>query len=207
MTAAARLIALGFFSLAALALSAQEPKTAPALAFEDFYPLAVGSQWTYAVENEKKEFVVRIAPKTEKVGDVECFVVEAVVDNEILGTEHVALDPKKGFVRYKFGKELITPPITFLKAGVQKGESWDASFKVADKAATAKFTAEPADIKVPAGTYPSVKVSGEVVEGSNNVKTQIWFTPRVGVVKQIIDYGDSKIVLELKTYTPGKKKE
>ena len=204
MTAAARLIAFGFFSFAALALSAQDPP-APKLSFEDFYPLAVGSQWTYAVENEKKEFVVRIAPKTEKIGEVECFVVEAVVDNEILGTEHVALDPSKGFVRYKFGKEMIVPPITFLKAGVQKGESWDAKFKVGEKEAVAKFTAEPATIKVPAGEYSGVKVSGEVVEGTNNVKTQIWFVPKIGVVKQIIDYGDSKIVLDLKSYTLGKK--
>jgi len=53
---------------------------------DTYYPLAKGSKWTYTTDYADDTVLVHEVTGTEKVGDVECFIVEHKTVGPTLGT-------------------------------------------------------------------------------------------------------------------------
>src|SRR5437867_10863774 len=91
-----------------------------------YYPLKVGNQWTYRTGDKKvllkviKHEKIEVT-KGEKIDKVVCAVLEASVDDKVVGSEHVAAG-KDGLYRFQALKDKIVPPVCFLKPN--KGENW-----------------------------------------------------------------------------------
>jgi hypothetical protein len=187
------------FVLAGGALAADvEP---PRKGSSDYYPLAVGSAWTYDANGE--EIQVKVV-KREKVGGVLCARLETIVKGEVVSTEHVAVQ-KDGLYRYTTNGQAITPPLRFLKLPCKKGDTWKADCKVSDQAVAVEFALDEGEVKVPAGKYKAViarttkaKVSG--VE----MKMAAWYARGVGVVRTTVTVGGQEVTAELKKFTPAK---
>lgn len=204
-----RIQALILVSLAALVpagAQAQKKWTA-----NDFLPLAIGNKWHYrsdkfrvVVECERQE-VVKIkrvnAKKETTTIDVPVFrllsVHEAKMLPEMVG---VAAD---GIYRFSaLGKD-IEPPLQLFKWPVTAGEVWTVDSISQKVPMKGTFKAEEAnDVKVPAGTFGTVKVwSKDFQVGADRLEMETWFAPSVGIVKQRIKSAASgEVVLELEKF-------
>src|SRR5947209_5497665 len=77
-----------------------------------YYPLKVGTKWTYQASG--KTFVAQVV-KVEPIDKTPCAVVEITVDGKTLATsEHLAATAD-GIYRYASGGEKYTPPLCILK--------------------------------------------------------------------------------------------
>jgi hypothetical protein len=191
-------------ALIALVLSA-----APVLAADadkDYFPMKIGSKWTFKIEGQEDRFVWTAA-KTAKVGDQDCVVFEAKLKDQVVGSEYVAI-LKDGIYRFKLSDGVITPPVCFFKSTIKKGETWNQDFKVNDIVTNAKYTMDIEDVKVPAGEYKDailIKTDGVVTKPESagkkdstvSVKSSIWYVKNVGIVKQSFEIDDSKYSLVL----------
>ena len=81
---------LSRLALAAATLAILSPASLPAgavpAADDTYYPLAKGSKWTYTTDYADDTVLVHEVTGTEKVGEVECFVVEHKTVGPTLGT-------------------------------------------------------------------------------------------------------------------------
>src|SRR5258708_29636978 len=85
---------------------------------KDFYPLKIGTKWTYKLTGQEGKFVVT-ALAEEKVGEAACVKFEAKLKDQLVGTEHIAL-LKDGFHRFKYSDMTIEPPICFCNPVAKK---------------------------------------------------------------------------------------
>lgn len=171
---------------------------------KEYYPMKIGTTWTYKVNGKTDKFVVT-AVKSEKVGEQDCVKFEAKLNDQLVGSEHVAI-LKDGLYRFKFNDDAIEPAICFFKASGKKGDSWQQDFKVGGAKATGKYMLDEGDVEVPAGKYPgSLIIKADAIEGEMTTKTTIWFAKNVGMVKQEISMGEVKITLELEKMDEPKK--
>jgi hypothetical protein len=164
------------------------------------FPLELGAKWTYSVAGQKSELVVTAARK-EKVGDVECTVLESAIDGKVVATEHVAV--VGAFVkRFRLADVEIAPPLAFVKTDLRRGDNWDADFSVllnAKKVDTKiAFVANTDRVKVPAGEYDAIVLAGATQQGT----TKVWYARGIGPVRIVFDFGNgAKGSMELKSAT------
>ncbi len=97
------------------------------------------------------------------------------------------------------------PPILVLKLPPKDGESWKVDSKADGKTFRGAFKIDEQEIKVSAGTYKAVRVTSQDLE-VNGLKPVIttYFASGAGMVKQIIQEGDSKVEIELEKFEAGK---
>src|SRR5262245_43330008 len=85
-----------------------------AWAQEEYYPLKEGNSWTFQGEVNGKELNLTTKVKgKEKVGEVECFIIETS-GGDNTEVEYVAVGAK-GLTRHKYGAHLMDPPVEFLR--------------------------------------------------------------------------------------------
>jgi hypothetical protein len=179
---------LSLFVIAVPAFAADEDK--------DYYPLKIGTKWTYKIAGQEDKFVVT-AVKEEKVGEQNCVKIEAKLKDQLVASEHVAIR-NDGVYRFKFGDQVIEPEICFLKASSKKGDSWKHDFKIGETKATGKYEVDVEDVEVPAGKFKdAIVIRAEATEKDEVTKTTIWYAKKTGMVKQVIEIGAVKIALEL----------
>lgn len=171
------------------------------------FPLEVGAVWTYkSGENRFQLKVVRF----EKIGETNCARIELTSPggkaDKPESVEHVAVT-KDGVVRYSFDGKKAEPPINFLKLPIEQNATWKVDSKVDGQPLRGGFKiGKQKDVKVPAGIYDTTTVSGVDLE-ANGVKVGLtyYYAENVGLVKQVIDIGGRRVVVELERYEPGKK--
>jgi hypothetical protein len=61
------------------------------------------------------------------------------------------------------------------------------------------------EVEVPAGKYKAVRVDADGTIAGTRTGVTYWFAPDIGVVKMRYSIAGSDSVLELKSFTPGKK--
>ena len=192
------LTALGLVLATLLTARGQEKATQT-----PYFPTAVGTSWDYRAGENR--FTHKVA-KHEKVGGVTCARIEQVKDGKVLAYEDVGVT-NEGVSRFAFDGKEAKPPITFLKPGAKKGQTWKVESKIGDQTVKGTFKQGVADVvKVPAGTYKKVlTVTSEGLE-VNGIKTKLvyYFAEGVGLVK--LEWGEdkSKVVIELERYTAAK---
>jgi len=189
-------------TVALLALLAQETKT------PELVPLKAGAAWTYTVNDQA---VVRKAAGREKVGELECWVIETTI-KERSQKEFVVLD-KEGLklVKSVFGQAEVKydPPILRLKLPAKKGETWEWKGKQGATEGQASYSNEgEEEIVTPAGKYKAWKIAS-TMEGEGGASTQTeWYAPDVGLVRLDASLNVRgvlrKSTMELKSFEPGK---
>jgi hypothetical protein len=184
-----------------------------------YYPLQVGTTWHYRAGEGK--FTIRVA-KHEKVGDTLCALLETTRDGKVVGSEHLAV-ADDGVYRHDLTAMLpqpnasdktkeapitqeMKPPILVLKLPPKKDSKWKVESKSGGQTFRGEFQMKEEEITVPAGSYKSWRVASQDLE-VNAIKPTIttYFAEGVGMVKQVIEVGDAKAVIELEKFEGGKK--
>lgn len=166
-----------------------------------YYPIAVGTTWSYrAGDNRFQLKITEIKP----VGNSSRAKLELLVGGKPISHEHVGIT-KDAVVRFSFEGKDANPPIEFLRLPAKGGMTWKVNSKVDGQALTGTFKTGEEEVKVTAGTYKTITVSGQDLE-ANGVKLSMtyYFAKDVGMVKQVIELASQKIVIELEKYEPGK---
>jgi hypothetical protein len=181
------------------------------LAERPYYPLQVGTTWHYKAGDSK--FTIRVA-KHEKVGDTLCALLEVERDGKVIASEHlaVAIDGVYRHDQIKVGKDgkpstqTLKPPLLVLKLPPKKGEKWQVDSKADGEICRGTFQiADEEEVKVPAGTYKAVRVACPDLEvgGLKSILTT-YYASGVGMVKQVIQVGNTRIEFELTKFEPAK---
>jgi hypothetical protein len=185
---------------------------------DTYYPLAKGAKWVYATDYSDDTEVVHEVIAAEKVGDVECFVVEHMTVSPTLGKrmmrkEWLAADGG-GVLIHKLQRgrsELeVTKPFYKVKNSMKKDDEWKGEVKASENAPQYTIRVEEeADVEVPAGKYKAWKVHVKIDSGSrHSAEGTEWYAKNVGLVKSEITIRaageDFTMVSELKKFEPGK---
>jgi hypothetical protein len=208
------------FALAAVLLLAAPAGTAAArpAAGDSYYPLAKGSKWTYTTDYADDTVLVHEVTGTEKVGDVECFVVEHKTVGPTLGTrmmrkEWLAAGPD-GVLIHKLQRgrsELdVVKPFFKVKNVLSKDDEWKGQAKAEENPPRYETRVEEQEeVEVPAGKFKAWKVHVKIESGTrHSAEGSEWYAPNVGLVKAEITIkaagDDFTLVSELKKFEPGK---
>jgi hypothetical protein len=185
-------------ALAAPCVAGQKPK-AP-----DYYPLKPGTKWHYRVTTNGRTgtFTNQIS-KIEKIDDLPLARLEAIVNDKVVASEHLRSDDK-GVYRHRFNGLESKPAIQLLRYPVKDGDTWETDFVIGTEKGKAVTVVGKEEVKVPAGTYQTVRVRVDTDSGGQKISTTYWFADGIGFVKQAIDLGGRKTVLELEKYEPAK---
>src|SRR5918999_413485 len=105
----------------AVALPAQDPPAA-----HPYFPLKVGSEWTYKVQGGPIKVKVAGA---EKAGMFNGYKLETSAGNKVSATETVAMTPE-GVKRFNVNGLAPEQPILFLPADPEATKTWKVDTKV-----------------------------------------------------------------------------
>lgn len=202
--------------LAAQAAPAQEPVR------DEWLPLAAGNQWTYRSDyDDVTEFVHEVVG-TEKVGAVECFVVEhrslnpSYEGSRIMRKEWLAKDGEGTLIhRLQRGRSLmeVDKPFFKLKRELRKNDEWEGEARIAEN--PPRFHAwveDEVDVEVPAGKFRAQRLRTRVEAGPKYTAEGFeWYARGTGLVKaemtlRIGGEGTS-FTTELKKFRPGGKEK
>jgi hypothetical protein len=188
---------------------------------ETYLPLKKGAKWVYKTDYDDTTEIVHEVTATEKVGEVECFVVEHRTEfNAGQPDARVRMMRKEWLARGQGGILLhrtqrgpsemkLDAPFFRLKEPLKKGDEWNGDAKVGDTPTKWHQTVEgEEDVEVPAGKFKAWKVRYDIQTGERHrFEGWEWFVKDVGVVKtesHIHSSGETfDFVAELKKFTPG----
>lgn len=183
------------FAVSAPSQEAAGPKQHP------YYPLKVGSVWSYKVQGGPIQ--VKVAG-TEKAGTQSGYKLETTAAGKVSATEVVAVTDE-GVQRFMVNQLNAEPPILFLPKDVEATKEINVDSKVAGQEIKGKFSVGKDKVTVPAGTYDAIHVKGtEMTIGATKTTVEYWFAKDVGIVKLRFTLGSQDAVLELESYTAGK---
>ena len=164
----------------------------------DYFPLAVGREWTYQVDSSDDLVVMRVSSRTD-----EGFVLEGTSPMQI--GRHVPLRPEAEGVRAVLGDD-FSQAYYLLRYPLRPGTIWNELIE--EDEIRARWRCEAYErVTVPAGTFDCVRVVMEV-EGTlpGNLGwlpvIYFWFAPDVGLVKSGEGLGRpyGSTLYELKAY-------
>jgi len=185
---------------------------------DTYYPLAKGSKWTYTTDYTDDTVLVHEVTGTEKVGDVECFVVEHKTVGPTLGTrlmrkEWLAAGPD-GVLIHKLQRgrsELdVVKPFFKIKNVLRKDDEWKGQAKAEENPPQHEIRVEEeAEIEVPAGKFKTWKLHLKIESGTrHSAEGTEWYALNVGLVKSEITIKaageEFTLISELKKFEPGK---
>ncbi|OHB72233.1 MAG: hypothetical protein A2W23_08710 [Planctomycetes bacterium RBG_16_43_13] len=175
-----------------------------------YFPLKVGYKWTYT-------FVIKVAAPeasyeagevkievtgTEKVGDVEGFVVE---ESDSIATSCYVVDEEGVKEYYKEGNNNNLSKQLVLKFPLKKGSKWSSSEMLVEN--DSKNEGEE-EIEVPAGKMKCWKISRVVFDNAMKMeKKEMWFARDIGIVKESVKGAGLEFTRELKSFSKGEDKK
>lgn len=190
----------GLSVLAVLTLAIHVPAQEGA-ATHPYYPLKLGSEWTYNVQGGPIKVKVASA---EKVGGTNGYKLETSAGNKVSASETVAVT-KEGVQRFNVNGLNPATPILFLPADPETTKEWNIDTEVSGQKIKGTFKAEKQKVTVPAGSYDAIYVSGkDMTIGATTTTVEYWFAKDVGIVKLRFTLGSQDATLELQNYTAGK---
>jgi hypothetical protein len=169
---------------------------------DSYFPLKVGSKWTYKVNDSLVE--VRVA-KAEKVGAEEQYVVETTVGKDAKTAEMYVVRAD-GVYRTKVKDDKLDPPVKILPLPAKK-DSWEVNSKLGTQSVkgTLKVIGDE-KLKVQGTEYDTVQVEGKDLEVAGaKANMNVWFAKGRGIVKEVFTLANGdKVTLELTKYEEGK---
>lgn len=187
---------------ASFAVAQPDKKAEP----QNYYPLQVGNKWEYRVEvagNSAK--AVSSITKMEIIDGTGTSLarLEALVNNNVVATEHLRVDGK-GVFRHRNNNQEINPPICLLKYPAKAGDKWSGDITVGKEKGKYDCETKEENVEVPAGKFKALKVTVTLQAKGQNVTTAYWFAKDVGFVKQTVEAGDLHITMELEKFDLAK---
>jgi len=199
--------------------SAESASVRPSVrAGDTYYPLAKGNKWVFSTDYSDDTELVHEVTGTEKIGDVECFIVEHKTVSPALGTrmmrkEWLAADGD-GTVIHKIqrgrSEMAVAKPFHKVRNAMKKDEEWKGEAKAEENPPQYTIRVEEeADVEVPAGKYKAWKVHLKIESGTRHAAEGTeWYVKNIGVVKSEITIRaggeDFTLVSELKKFEAGK---
>lgn len=168
-----------------------------------YYPLKVGTRWTYKIGDKKVHILVA---KHEKVGDTMAALIQAGEDLSLddKTTEHVAATAE-GIFRFAAQGEVAEPPVMVLKLPVKKDSTWKIDSTISGISIKGDFKSSEEEVTVPAGKFKTITATSDnVTMGDEKMTITYWFAKDVGMVKQIVTRGNNKVLLELEKFEAPK---
>lgn len=160
-----------------------------ASASEDYYPLKVGTKWTY--ECPGGTLVWEIKGK-EKIGEVECSVME-----QVLGEHKKKLwmtSNKDGVWKHREDDKTPEKPEPILRYPLKSGATWEGS------GGTFEVIGE-VEVEVKAGKFKCV----HIIAKEKDKRIGDWhYAKDVGIVKMNMELGGKKFALELVKFERAK---
>lgn len=196
------------------------PAPAPLDPAADYFPLTVGSEWTYATDLEGGEMIFEV-PKMEKVDDQDHAVLTLSVVKTIDGVRRPAAIQREWFRRTDAGDLLcprravggqeirLYPPQTHLKAGLAPGLTWTWEGTLEHGKTRTQYTVEAEEtVKVPAGEFRALRLRVETTAEKGKGRATRWLARGVGMVKEEVELdlgaqGTLKAKVELKRHRIG----
>ena len=172
----------------------------------DLFPLAKGTKWEYSatadgVVKDLVQDVTEIAPG--KKGERDLVTVESIIDGAKFAEEFSADD--KAVYRHAMQGLKLETPMPMVQYPHKVGAKWKAAIKIGTDEAEASFEAMKAEeIAVAAGKYTAHPIVMVVDIKGKKIISKNWYADGVGMVKQEVDFGEKKVVLELKKFAKGK---
>jgi len=209
--------ACAFFCVALplVVASAPAPAAAERSCLEDtYYPLGKGYKWVYSTDYADDTELIHEVTGTEKVGDVECFIVEHKTVGPTLGTRMIRKEwlaaGADGVWIHKLQRgrsELeVAKPFYKVKQSMHKDEEWKGEAQASENPPQySTRVEEEVDLEVPAGKYKAVKIHIKVDSGNgHSAEGTEWYSKNVGMVKSEVTIragGDEfTLVAELKKF-------
>ena len=170
----------------------------------NYYPLKVGTKWTFKGEASGKAFEIsnRVVEE-ETINGVKMARIETEIGGRTVTSEHVGVTDK-GIFRYRYNGVKTDPPLCLLKFPVKESDRWQN--EITSGTDTAKLTTEvgSAEVTVAAGTFKTVRVRMEGKVGTRDMSTTYWFADGYGIVRQEAEFNGIKMSLELEKLESAK---
>jgi hypothetical protein len=168
-----------------------------------YYPLHVGNEWTYHFTSGGKTvtLVARVAKKEEIDGET-LYRVEAEVDGEVAGTEHLRVTDE-GIFRCRYNGSDVVPAVCVLKFPIKDGDTWESKSRIGKEEFNIAGSTTTEVVEVPFGKFAAAKVVIATTQNGMDVTSTYWFAPGVGNVKQVMRFGSREIPFELVDFKAG----
>jgi len=186
---------------------------------DTYFPVGKGYKWTYKTDYDEDTDLVHEVMGSEKVGDVDCLVVEHRSVNakeeriRILRKEWLAVSDE-GVRIHKIlrgrGEMTVDKPFFKLKSDLKKDDEWEGEAQASENPAKHTYrVGGEEEVEVPAGKFKAIKLSVKIESGARHVAEGFeWYARNVGLVKaeMTIKFGaeGTTIASELKEFKPGK---
>lgn len=184
----------------------------------DLYPVAAGSNWTYALRQRQADGSEQVRPMTIRVASAQTRadgVVEAVLERSYQNwappATRVLRHPDK-VVLSRLSDPEDGPSITVLRTPFEAGASWPGRPLGGGHTETIRAIGLE-EVTVPAGRFQAHRVDHDIRYATGDTDTlNYWYAPGVGVVKMIERttlYQEGKplrlqVTGELETYAIGR---
>lgn len=187
-----------------------ERPTQQTLAHQDaktpnMFPLAKGTQWHTDVNvNGMTLSVVQEVTESSKQGNTTKGTITTKVNGQDIN-EELSID-EKGIYRHSLSNFKLDKPLLAFKYPIQP-QKWTETIDIQGMSVDVKMEMKAAeDVTVAAGSYKKVipveinmSIQGQEINATN------YFAEGVGIIKQEMSLGGTKITSELKKYVAGDK--
>ncbi len=183
-----------------------------------YLPLARGHSWVYKTDYEDVDLIHEVG-EPEKVGEVECFVVDHKTHDRASGRSRslrkLWLRSGEDGVRVhklQRGQSELTveKPFFRIKSVLRRDDEWKGEAAGAQDPPRYHYRVEgEVDVEVPAGKYRAWKIQMRVEQGERHQAEAFeWFARDVGMVKSEVTFKSggeaTTVVSELKEFRKGK---
>lgn len=165
---------------------------------EDFIPLKKGWKWVY--KQGDSEFVQTVAA-SEKVGGIECFLLESELGGQKECMWVSAAADGMWLHRIRSGESTsdLPKPALLLKYPLKQGDRWDARVPSGDVTIEYQFeNGGQEEVEVPAGKYSAWVIKMKGTASGQEFAGTYWYAKGVGLVKQKMTSKRGEFLLELK---------
>ena len=198
-----------FFSIGLLVAIASLPVNADEEEFKgpELFPVTSFWTWTYRVQGQDDKLHVSVFDSKEKMGE-RIFRFEGRIRNQPVASELLSIR-KDGVYRLRHDNHELEPPLLICRFPPLKGETWKAEYKIGDKKTTVVYDCDTEEITYQNKKMTALVIRAEIADPNGAIKNTCWYAPRIGLVKQVIQEGDNKIVIELEEHgrPPPKSKQ
>ncbi len=216
-------IAILIVLVATAVVHAQEPVHLQS----EFYPLKIGTRWTYRVHDKKAQqpkgapirsvdvavereelFSEKRLDKDGKMNLVSYvgYLLKSTSGNKST-LDHVVVT-RQGLLKVHTAGTPLTPPLLFLKLDLEKGQkSWDWISTSGNTTIKGTYTLSTESIRVAGYAEPKNAVLVAYRDHQpkeKQVEIDYWFVQGIGMVKQRVRERNHEIELELEKFEPAK---
>jgi hypothetical protein len=184
-----------------LAFASNLLATAPVPKPPQYMPTSIGSKWVYKKGNS--ECTEIISSVEHKKDGIIITISSLSNDNKTSELEKLLVTEKGLFTLEDNGSFKYDTPIQVLQLPFVKDASWRTNIDMAELKVSTSYKCTAEEIKVPAGTYQTIRVDWEFTVNKDTTpgRATYWYAQDVGVVK----FHSGYVTKELKSFTPGAK--